>query len=659
MTALRRALWVLVGAWLVAWEVSVAATGKAPGPLVFSRFGHDVVLAVAAGLCVWVGFCAADPGERRAWRWIGAGVAAWTLGETYYTAVLWTAAEIPIPSPADAGYLLFPPLTLVGTWTLMRTRAPRVSPVMWVDGLIAALGVSAVGALLMHDAVASAAASGQALEAAVGLAYPLMDLVLLGVVVGALAATGWRMDPSWILLALGIVVFWVADALYLVGNVEGTYAPGSWFDIGWWLGMVLIAAAAWRPRRPVVASDESVRRIVMPLVFGLVGLCVMVPTGDEDNPLAVGLAAASLLALMARALLTFRQNVSMLRASREEAHTDPLTGLGNRRALTRELHAAVERASAEAPLVLALFDLDGFKNYNDTFGHPAGDALLVRLSVSLSRCLGDEGLAFRMGGDEFCALIVASPERAQPLLAAAVAALSEHGEGFTVGCSYGAITLPGEAADATAALRLADQRMYAQKSAGRTSAIRQSKDVLLRALAERHPDLGDHNSEVADLAEATAHRLGLAPEAIADVRNAAELHDVGKVAVPDAILNKPGPLDPDEWAFIRRHTIIGERIVAAAPALSRVATLVRASHERWDGAGYPDGLAGDDIPLGARIVAVADAFDAMTAQRPYGTPRTPDEAMAELRRCSGAQFDPGVVEAFCAARTRRPLPLAA
>jgi diguanylate cyclase (GGDEF)-like protein/putative nucleotidyltransferase with HDIG domain len=659
MTTLRRALWVLVGAWLVAWEVSVVATGKAPGPLIFSRFGHDVVLAVAAGLCVWVGFCAADPGERRAWRWIGAGVAAWTLGETYYTAVLWTADEIPIPSPADAGYLLFPPLTLVGTWALMRTRAPRVSPIMWVDGLIAALGASAVGALLMHDALASAAASGQALEAAVGLAYPLMDLVLLGVVVGALAATGWRMDPSWVLLALGIVVFWFADALYLVGNVEGTYSPGSWFDIGWWLGMVLIAAAAWRPRRPVVASDESVRRIVMPLVFGTIGLGVLVAPGTDESGLAVGLAAATLLALMTRALLTFRQNVRMLRASREEAHTDPLTGLGNRRALTRDLHAAVDTATPDAPLVLALFDLDGFKHYNDTFGHPAGDALLVRLSVNLSRCLGSEGLAFRMGGDEFCALIVTSTARAHSLVQEAVAALSEHGEGFTIGASFGAITLPGEAADATEALRAADQRMYAQKAAGRTSASRQSKDVLLRALAERHPDLGDHTNEVADLAEATARRLGLVAEDVNDVRHAAELHDVGKVAVPDAILNKPGPLDPDEWAFIRRHTIVGERIVAAAPALSRVATLVRASHERWDGAGYPDGLAGEDIPLGARIVAVADAFDAMTAQRPYGTPRTADDALDELRRCSGTQFDPAVVAAFCVAWERRALPLAA
>jgi two-component system, cell cycle response regulator len=299
--------------------------------------------------------------------------------------------------------------------------------------------------------------------------------------------------------------------------------------------------------------------------------------------------------------------------------------------------------------VLVLFDLDGFKHYNDTFGHPAGDALLIRLGASLSAYLADRGVAFRMGGDEFCALLEPAGRPVEPLVTGAAAALSERGEGFEIGCSYGAIELPAEAGDVAEALRIADQRMYAQKNAGRMSASRQSKEVLLRALAERNPELRNHLSGVAALAEATALRLQLGHEEIEQVRHAAELHDVGKVAVPDAILTKPGPLDEDEWAFIRRHTLIGERIVAAAPALTRVAALVRSSHERWDGDGYPDRLAGDEIPLGARIVAVADAFDAMTVPRPYSTARSEADALAELRRCAGTQFDPAVVEAFVAA----------
>jgi len=173
--------------------------------------------------------------------------------------------------------------------------------------------------------------------------------------------------------------------------------------------------------------------------------------------------------------------------------------------------------------------------------------------------------------------------------------------------------------------------------------------VLLRALSERSPELGGHGNVVATLSEATARRLGLDREQLEIVRHAAELHDVGKVAIPDDILLKPGPLTDEEWSFIRRHPVAGERIIAAAPALGAVAKLVRASHERWDGTGYPDRLGGDDIPLGARIIAVADAFDAMTAGRPYRPAIAHDEAVAELRACAGSQFDAIVVEAFCGA----------
>jgi putative nucleotidyltransferase with HDIG domain len=209
--------------------------------------------------------------------------------------------------------------------------------------------------------------------------------------------------------------------------------------------------------------------------------------------------------------------------------------------------------------------------------------------------------------------------------------------------------VPGEVGDAEEALRIADQRMYAHKHGGRTSARSQSRDVLLRALAERNPELGEHISGVAALAEAVARRLDLDAEQLEHVRHAAALHDVGKMAIPDAILDKPAALDEHEWEFIRRHTIIGERIVAAAPALRPVAALVRSSHERWDGRGYPDRLAGEEIPLGARIVAVCDAFDAMVADRPYRAGMDPADALAELERCAGSQFDPGVVAAFAAA----------
>ena len=226
------------------------------------------------------------------------------------------------------------------------------------------------------------------------------------------------------------------------------------------------------------------------------------------------------------------------------------------------------------------------------------------------------------------------------------AALSEHGDGFDISAALGSAVLDRPDCDPADALRTADRRMYAEKNGRRASAGGQSTAVLLKVIAERNPDLGEHVDGVAALAEQTARRLGMSDEQRTAVRQAATLHDIGKAAVPDAILDKPGPLDEHEWAFMRRHTIIGERIMQAAPALSAAAPLVRSSHESFDGTGYPDRLAGDDIPLGARVIAVCDAYDAMVSDRPYRAALSHAEALAELRRCAGTQFDPEVVRAF-------------
>jgi putative nucleotidyltransferase with HDIG domain len=188
--------------------------------------------------------------------------------------------------------------------------------------------------------------------------------------------------------------------------------------------------------------------------------------------------------------------------------------------------------------------------------------------------------------------------------------------------------------------------MYANKQSGRKSAAEQSSQVLMRALSECHPEIEDHLVGVAQLAEAVAVELGLPAAEVVRVRLAAALHDVGKMAIPAAILEKPGPLSTHEREFLDRHTIIGARILHAAPDLSQLSDVVRSSHERIDGKGYPDCLAGDEIPLGSRIIFVCDAFDAMTANRPYAKAMTPADALAELRRNAGTQFDAGAVDAL-------------
>jgi diguanylate cyclase (GGDEF)-like protein len=350
------------------------------------------------------------------------------------------------------------------------------------------------------------------------------------------------------------------------------------------------------------------------------------------------------LALLVFAAISFLAHHRLLVAT---SLTDPLTGISNRRKLKQDLEAGLKEASRERPLLLMLFDLNGFKGYNDTFGHPAGDALLIRLAKALDTAMTQHGAAaYRLGGDEFCILAAVDPDDTTPIVAAALEALSEHGGGFSITASYGAILLPQESQDPTEAMRLVDQRMYAQKTSARRSPDRQSRDVLLRALHERNPELADRHAAVARLAEAIGERMGLPNQDQAQLRQAAELHDVGKLAIPEELLHKPGPLDDEEWAFVRRHPLIGERIIGAAPALAEAAKLVHASHERFDGSGYPDGLAGQQIPLGARIITVCDAFVAMTFPRPYAAQLTVSEAVAELRRCAGTQFDPSVVNAL-------------
>ncbi len=341
------------------------------------------------------------------------------------------------------------------------------------------------------------------------------------------------------------------------------------------------------------------------------------------------------------------ENARLLELSRDEALTDPLTSLGNRRAFQQDVSALLEDVDADHELVAAIFDLNGFKVYNDTFGHAAGDALLVRLAAALKDSMDPEAGVYRLGGDEFCVVTSAGPDRGIGLIQAGADALSDKGEGWEISCAWGMAWIPSDAASPGEALRLADARMYAQKAA-RSTPAGQAAATLMQLLAERDSELDAHTHNVARLAVATATRLRVGEPDLANLRLAAQLHDIGKMAIPESILVKPGPLDEREWAFVHQHTIIGERIMKAAPSLAEAAKLVRSSHERIDGRGYPDGLVGDAIPLGARIVAACDAYDAMISDRCYHDAVDPDEAVAELRRGSGTQFAPEVVEALCA-----------
>jgi diguanylate cyclase (GGDEF)-like protein len=602
--------------------------------------GYDAALVIAALVCLHRGL--AGTWQRTAWLLLGVGLTCWSAGDIWFTVFYTHDPSPPVPSIADLGYLAIYPFAYAAIGLLLRERTGHPGAGAWLDGIVGALAVAALAVAVVVDAV-QGSLGGDPLANATNLAYPLGDALLLALLVAGLAVSGWRAGRIWVLLAAGLAVFGVWDAVYLWSIATGTYSQGL-LDVGWPVGFLLIATAAWEPPEQRRARPDGWRMLALPTFFGLLALGVLVFDHFwRVNTLAIVLSAGAILAVIARLALSFRENLRMLARARRDALTDALTALGNRRRLVLALEDAL--ASGREHL-LFIYDLDGFKSYNDAFGHVAGDALLRQVGRRLADAVAPEGEAFRMGGDEFCVLADAGRDALDTWALATGEALTIHGEAFRISASWGAVVLPFEASSGSEALRIADRRMYEQKHSRRPSPGRQSTDVLLRVLEERQPDLGRHLHSVAALAQEVGARVGLEGEELEHVIFAAELHDVGKVAIPDSILLKAGALDPDEWAFMRRHTLIGERIVEAAPALIRAAALVRSSHERWDGAGYPDGLAGTQIPLGARVVAVCDAFEAMTADRPYRHSRPAAEAVAEVRRCAGTQFDPAVVQAL-------------
>lgn len=642
-----RAIRLLLFAALAALVAHVVhTTSDAGGPAAHPLVDDWLYTAVLVGCvlaCVGRALCA--PNERAAWALIGCGLAAWTVGDAYWTFHLSHQQEVAYPSVADAARLLMFPAAYAGIVLLVRARVPRFHASLWLDGAIGALAIAAVTAAVLYPTI-ERATHGDVEAVAASIAYPLGDLLLVGFVVGAVALTGWRPGRGFVLIALGLTLNAVANGINLYRDATGVTLGHSAVDSLWLLSALLIALAAWiPPTRSAALCLEGRRLLAIPSFFAAVAVALQIYNQFQPlNRFVAGFATATLGVVIVRMALLFSDHLHLLAVTKRESQSDPVTGLGNRRRLMVDLEDAIESGR---PHVFALFDIDGFKAYNDNFGHPAGDALLGRLGKNLAASVRPAGSAYRLGGDEFCVLSHIEGASGDGVVALGSAALSEAGKGFTSSSSNGSVLIPEEADDPSTALLLADRRMYAQKRLRSHSAERQTRSLLLRILREREPDLDEHLRSVASLAVLLARRAGVEGEELDVVARAAELHDVGKIAIPERILRKRSALTAVERELIRNHTVVGERILASAPAMVPVARLVRASHERWDGDGYPDRLKGEEIPLGSRIIAVCDAFDAMVSRKPYRPSLDSGEALRELRQCAGTQFDPTLVDLFC------------
>jgi two-component system, cell cycle response regulator len=597
--------------------------------------------------------CGPQPSARTAWRLLAAAFAVQLVGVIAQAAYESSGRPLPFPSVVDVPYLAFYALLLAGLLSFPSGRPTGVARLrFWLDLAIVALSAGLALAYVIPTRLTQL--GSRPLNDALLLAFPAGDLIVLGAI-GAilLRRTNIASAVPLRLLAAGIVCF-VASKLILIKSVTH-FQAGHGLDALWLVGIGLFAlAAATEPGAEAHAAVSDAERPAAgwaPYVAMLFAAGLLI--ADHRSLLIVIMAVAIVVLLCVRQALLSSDLAGVQRLASHDGSRDVLTGLPNRRQLIADLQTAIETASPTAQRTLVLFDLDGFKGYNDTFGHPAGDQLLARLARQLQDTLPASGRAYRLGGDEFCALVSRSPLSAEEIGELGAGALSERGPGFAILASAGAVTLPAEATDVASALHAADRRMYAAKhSRSSTSVASQMRDVLLAAIAEQsesimeQAELTEHMLDVGIFARDVAREMDLEPEQIELTLRTGELHDVGKIAIPESILYKPGPLNDEEWRFVRKHTLIGERVLSAAPALVPVAKLVRSTHERFDGGGYPDGLAGERIPLPARIVFACDAYHAMVADRPYAAGVGEAEVRDELRRHAGTQFDPRVVEAL-------------
>jgi two-component system, cell cycle response regulator len=487
----------------------------------------------------------------------------------------------------------------------------------------------------------------------------LLATNLVGLTCGvALLALRARVTPAGISAALVAGSAMVGLALCFSENRAGVY---ELFYV--WIAL---EAAFFLPLRAAAVPLAAVT------VSAAVALALEAPPG-AGALWATTVVTAVLTALIVGAFKVYVER--LVQRFADAASTDPLTELWNRRGFQEVLDTELARAQRDdRPLSLLIIDLDHFKAVNDRLGHPGGDAVLRSFGQQVRRLTRGVDVSARLGGEEFAILLPDAAKHdaflvAERLRRAAKAAFVDTPAPLTV--SIGVACHPDDGDDPDELMRAGDEALYAAKQLGRDRSVIYNPEVIagigdrgepesgvhgpvssLLVLAEtielRDSSATLHSQGVSRFARAIARELGLPQPAIERIALAGAVHDVGKVGVRDAVLQKPGPLDELEWEEMRTHSELGARILAGAN-LGDIAEWVFAQHERVDGGGYPLGLGGEQIPLESRILAVADAYEAMTTSRAYSRAMDHEEAANELRRCAGTQFDGEVVEALLAA----------
>jgi diguanylate cyclase (GGDEF)-like protein len=456
---------VLVGLLVYGTRVGLVAAGSRFEPSSFLDDWLFELLVLASGIGI-LARVALVPAERLAWSMIGVGALAWAAGDIYWLVAFSDKTEVPYPSIADGLYLAFYPFVYVGVVLLVRARVRRFHASQWLDGLAAALIVAAVGIAVLLPSILASSEGATGAAVSTNLAYPLGDLLILGLTIALAGLMGWRPGRAIGLLAAGCLTFALADTVYLFQVASGSYADGSLVDLFWPIGMVFMGLAAWQPStrvRPGRLEGWSLMVLPAAVAFGAIALLIY-DHYTRTAVWAVWLASAALVVCMARAGLTFRENIA-------QAVTDTLTGLPNRRVFHDRVEQAIQRARRQGERsAVMIMDLDRFKEVNDTLGHHCGDLLLEEIARRLRGALRESDTVARLGGDEFAVLLPSVPgaDAAEHVAMELVAAISEsivvEGLSLDTEASIGIALFPDHGADVTELLQRADVAMYSAKS---------------------------------------------------------------------------------------------------------------------------------------------------------------------------------------------------
>lgn len=677
-TADRLWLGYLVAGVLVVAGYYVALACDAPAAI-----GVVLLLSVSASgaVMVFVGCARNQPRHRLRLPWLllGIGQAVYAAADAAFYVAHDLLGNDTYPSLADPLYLAHYPLVAIGLILLIRLRSPGRD----LPGLLDAAALAVVAAMLSWVYLIGPLAriDEPVITRLVSVAYPVLDLVLLVFSLRLILVPSSR-PISFLLLTTSLLAIFTADSIYVIQQLIGTYTAGNFLDGIWLAANLALGAAALHPtmatldqRRPVPDVRIGPARLAILTTAALIAPTTLVLQDAFHALQDIPVIAAACAALC---IFTIARLAGLLLDQRRLASTDVLTGLQTRRFIQTRLPAEVNRAVAAGGAVSVLVvDVDNFTSVNDRYGHQAGDRALREIARRLRGTVDRGDLLARYGGAEFLIVTTASPnqvpglaERVRDRIAnAPVVVLPEVWIAITV--SVGAASFPAHGSTADELLTSADRALYAAKTRGGDQVVIGEGDRIplvvepagraepegmlgyLRQLAQQVDGAGSARSRsVGRWAGLVATELGLDAPTVHRVELAGELCDVGKVLVSPSIWVKPDVLTTTERRIARAHAEHGYQLIKVVPGLADVAVAVRQHHERWDGRGYPEGLASDGIRIEARIVAVCDAWAAMISDRPFRPALTPDQACAELVGERGRQFDPEVVDAFLRQRAR-------